>query len=252
MLRAVRDHQVKSLIWNRNYLPAPDSDEGCYRQRCSRRIVRCALRLLFCQRCRPAEGKSFAGANQLARTATGGARGWFRRWRGRRAVGRAANRGCLSPSVFAHADGEHRCDACLPEPRRISTRPTSTTGWKTWLQSHSRWIGRLRGHYASAASAPPAILTSAKSRFVSWEARADWSSRKRAPEIAIYFRGQDPKAFKHRRVADDNNYLLMENFARALDEDGDTILDAGWARAISAPLCTRRFVPPKSTNPLKY
>ena len=54
------------------------------------------------------------------------------------------------------------------------------------------------------------------------------------PEVAIYYRGQPPAQFKHRRVADENNFLLLENFAAAIDEDGDTILDARAARDIAA------------------
>lgn len=53
------------------------------------------------------------------------------------------------------------------------------------------------------------------------------------PEVAVYARSQPPGEFKHRRVADDSNYLLMENFAAALDGQGDPILDARGARDIA-------------------
>lgn len=54
------------------------------------------------------------------------------------------------------------------------------------------------------------------------------------PEVGVYYRGQPPKEFKHRRVASDNDFLLMEDFARAIDSGGTTILDARAGRAISA------------------
>jgi predicted dehydrogenase len=54
------------------------------------------------------------------------------------------------------------------------------------------------------------------------------------PEVAVYYRGQPAKEFRHRRIAVDNDYLLMENFARAIDTDGETILDARAGRAICA------------------
>jgi predicted dehydrogenase len=54
------------------------------------------------------------------------------------------------------------------------------------------------------------------------------------PEVAVYYRGQPPHEFRHRRIAIDNDYLLMENFAQAIDTDGDTILDARAGRAICA------------------
>lgn len=54
------------------------------------------------------------------------------------------------------------------------------------------------------------------------------------PEVAVYYRGQPMNEFPNRRIAIDNDFLLMDNFARAIDEDGDTILDARAGRAITA------------------
>jgi predicted dehydrogenase len=54
------------------------------------------------------------------------------------------------------------------------------------------------------------------------------------PEVAVYYRGQPEKEFRHRRVAIDNDYLLMEDFARAIDTGGETVLGARAGRAICA------------------
>jgi predicted dehydrogenase len=54
------------------------------------------------------------------------------------------------------------------------------------------------------------------------------------PEVAIYSRHQAPGEFKHRRIANENNRLLADNFADAIDTDSDTILDAKGARDIAA------------------
>lgn len=54
------------------------------------------------------------------------------------------------------------------------------------------------------------------------------------PTVGVYYRGQPPKEFRQRRVANDNDFLLSENFANAIDTDGDTILDARASRAIFA------------------
>ena len=54
------------------------------------------------------------------------------------------------------------------------------------------------------------------------------------PEVGVYYRGQPATEFRHRRVAIDYDYLLMENFAAAIDSDGETILDARAGRAICA------------------
>lgn len=54
------------------------------------------------------------------------------------------------------------------------------------------------------------------------------------PEVGVYYRGQPEKEFRHRRVAIDNDFLLTENFARAIDSDGDTLLNVRTSRAITA------------------
>ena len=55
-----------------------------------------------------------------------------------------------------------------------------------------------------------------------------------SPEVGVYYRGQPAAEFKHRRIADENHYLLAENFARAIDGLEPTILDAKAGRDICA------------------
>ena len=54
------------------------------------------------------------------------------------------------------------------------------------------------------------------------------------PEVSIYYRDQPPLEFKNRRIADDNNYLLAENFARSIDGQDSPVLDCIEARNICA------------------
>jgi myo-inositol 2-dehydrogenase / D-chiro-inositol 1-dehydrogenase len=54
------------------------------------------------------------------------------------------------------------------------------------------------------------------------------------PEVAIYYRGQPAGEFRHRRIALENDFLLMDHFARAIDTGGETILDAAAGRDITA------------------
>jgi len=54
------------------------------------------------------------------------------------------------------------------------------------------------------------------------------------PEVSLHHRGQPLTEFKNRRVADENNYLQMENFAAAIDGDSEPVLDAKAARDIAA------------------
>ena len=70
------------------------------------------------------------------------------------------------------------------------------------------------------------------------------------PEIGIYYRDQPPKEFRNQRLlATDNDYLLANDFARAIDSGSDTILNAPTSRAITATVAaaiesgrTRRVV----------
>ena len=53
---------------------------------------------------------------------------------------------------------------------------------------------------------------------------------------SIYYRGQPAKEPRQRRVAGENDFLLAENFARAIDNNTDTILGARASRAIFATI----------------
>ena len=46
------------------------------------------------------------------------------------------------------------------------------------------------------------------------------------PDVGIYYRNQPQKEARQRRVANENDFLLAENFAQAIDQDGTTIMDA--------------------------
>ena len=55
------------------------------------------------------------------------------------------------------------------------------------------------------------------------------------PEVGFHYRGQPPKEFKNQRILDlENDYLLADDLVRAIDTDGETILDVRTSRAITA------------------
>ncbi len=57
------------------------------------------------------------------------------------------------------------------------------------------------------------------------------------PEIGIYYRGQPTEEFKNvRLLASENDYLLANGFAQAIDSDGQTLLDAPMSREITATI----------------
>lgn len=54
------------------------------------------------------------------------------------------------------------------------------------------------------------------------------------PEVGIYYRGQSQYEYPHVRVADENNFLLLENFRQAVAQGTDTLLTARDGRNICA------------------
>ena len=54
------------------------------------------------------------------------------------------------------------------------------------------------------------------------------------PEVSIHYRDQPPLEFKNERIANENDFLLMDDFARALDTGCETILNARSGRDIAA------------------
>jgi predicted dehydrogenase len=54
------------------------------------------------------------------------------------------------------------------------------------------------------------------------------------PEVGIYYKNQPPKEPRQRRVAGENDFLLADDFARAIDEGRDTVLGVRASYAIFA------------------
>jgi predicted dehydrogenase len=54
------------------------------------------------------------------------------------------------------------------------------------------------------------------------------------PEVGVYYRNQPPKEPRQRRVASENDFLLADDFARAIDENRETVMDVRAGRAIFA------------------
>jgi predicted dehydrogenase len=55
-----------------------------------------------------------------------------------------------------------------------------------------------------------------------------------SPTVGIYYRDQPAKEARERRVANDNDFLLADDFARAIDSGSPTMLDARASLAIFA------------------
>jgi UDP-N-acetylglucosamine 3-dehydrogenase len=58
--------------------------------------------------------------------------------------------------------------------------------------------------------------------------------REALPVVGVYYRDQLAREARERRIAVDAEFLLVDNFARAIDTDGETVLDARAGRRILA------------------
>jgi UDP-N-acetylglucosamine 3-dehydrogenase len=54
------------------------------------------------------------------------------------------------------------------------------------------------------------------------------------PGVGVYYRDQPAREARQRRIGADGDFLLVDNFARAIDTDGQTVLDARAGRRIVA------------------
>jgi predicted dehydrogenase len=54
------------------------------------------------------------------------------------------------------------------------------------------------------------------------------------PDVGVYYRNQPSKEARQRRVASENDFLLADNFAHAIDTGDSTLMDAQASRAIYA------------------
>lgn len=56
------------------------------------------------------------------------------------------------------------------------------------------------------------------------------------PDVSIYYRNQPPKEARQRRIANENDFLLADNFAQAIDHNRETILGVHASREIYATI----------------
>ena len=54
------------------------------------------------------------------------------------------------------------------------------------------------------------------------------------PEVSVDYRDRPGLVFRNERVANDNDWLLADDLVRAIDEDGETMMDATLSRHIQA------------------
>jgi len=235
VVEAVERNHVKFLLWNRNYLPALVQARQALESGRIGRLFAIHVDFYFSKDAGPPKGSRKSGEPPID---------WLQR------------------RIEAHADGsdggvgrtpmgELQIEGIYPfayirmlsgaEVIRVFARTTAhfhqanvdndvdDLGTVT-VEMDGGVIGSLCIGRIGAASHPDIgeikiRMLGSKGALVIAEAR---------PEVEIYYRDQPPTEYPHVRIADDNNFQLAENMARAIDTDGDTILDARGGRAICA------------------
>ncbi len=235
LAEAVERHQVKSLVWNRNFLPAL--------LECRRNLAQGAIGQLQAIHCDFYFSKD-AGPRKGTRRPGDPPINWLERQLEAHADGSDGGVGvqplgelqvegiyplayiqmlvgspvtrvfARTASHFHQANVDHQVDDLASVSLEMANGCVgSLCLGRIGAASHPD-IGEIKLHLLGRAGA-----------LVISEAR---------PEVAVYHRGQPPHEFRHCRVADESNFLLMDNLAAAIDGDGTTILDAGNAARIAA------------------
>jgi predicted dehydrogenase len=235
VVEAVARRGVKFLMWNRNFLPAVRHAHQLIRQGSIGQPVAIHVDFYFAKDAGPPKGSRAPGDPPID-------------W--------------LDAQIAAHADGsdggvgqepmgELKIEGIYPlayirmltgvEVQRVFARTTSHFHQlhadndvedlaTVTLEMDAGIAGSLCIGRIGAASHPD--IGEIKIHVVGSEGALVVSEAR--PEVAVYYRGQPPLEFRNRRIAGDNDYLLMENFARAIDTGAETILDAAAGRAICA------------------
>ncbi len=235
LVAAVTETQVKCLVWNRNFLPALVEarralDSGAIG---SLQAIHCDF--YFSKDAGPAKGSRSPGdppidwlERQLDAHADGSDGGV-----GTKPLGELQIEG-IYPLAYIHMLANSPVERVFARTTAHFHQANSDNNVDDLatvsLEMANGCVGSLSIGRIGAAAHPDIgeiklhLLGSEGSLVIS-EAR---------PEVAVYARNQPPTEFKRRRIADENNFLLMENFAEALDHDKDTILNAREARDIAA------------------
>ena len=235
VVAAVENAGVKFMMWNRNFLPAIIQAKQVIREGKLGQLLAVHVDFYFAKDAGPPIGSR--ASNQppmdwleaLKAAHVTGADGGV----GRRAMGELEVEG-----IYPLAYIESLTDAAV---KRVFARTTSHFHQlhhdnhvddlaSVTLEFENGLVGTLCIGRIGNASHPDIgeiklHLVGSKASLVVSEAR---------PEVAVYYRGQPELEFPHARIANHNDWLLADEFARSIDEDCPTPLGAEASRDICA------------------
>ena len=236
VVEAVERNKVKFLMWNRNLLPAVVQARDAIQRGDIGRPYAFHVDFYFAKDAGPPKGSREAGEppmdwlESLKAAHVTGADGGV----GKEPMGELSIEGCYPLAYIAMLSGAgvrrvfarttaHFHQLCVDND--VEDLATVTLEFEDGTTG-SLAIGRIgNASHPDIGEIKLHILGSTGALVVS-EAR---------PEVGVYYRDQAEDEFKNQRLlAADNDYLRADDFARAIDTDGPTILDAATSRAITA------------------
>jgi myo-inositol 2-dehydrogenase / D-chiro-inositol 1-dehydrogenase len=235
LVEAVERHRVKFLMWNRNFLPSIVFAQQQLAAGAVGRLRAIHVDFYFAKDAGPPRGSRRPGyppldwlAHQIAAHADGSDGGI-----GQEPMGELSIEGIYPLGYVRLLTGA--------EVKRVFARSTAhfhqlnaDNGVEDLATVTLEMAGGLSGSLAigriGAASHPSGgeikvHLLGSDGALVVSEAR---------PEAGVYYRGQPAKEARQRRLASENDFLLAENLAWAIDNDGETIMDVRTSRGILA------------------
>ena len=235
LVEAIQANQVKFLLWNRNHLPALIEARRAIQDGAIGQPYAMHLDFYFSKDAGPPKGSRNPGDAPI---------NWLQRQRDAHADG-------SDGGVGVQPMGELQIEGIYPlaylhmlsgwEVERVYTHTAARFHQanvdnevddlaSVTLEMKGGFLGTLAIGRIGAASHPDigeikVHILGTRGALVISEAR---------PEVSVYYRGQPAAEFRNIRVANDNDYQLMDNFARAIDGNGETDLDAPTGRTITA------------------
>ena len=235
VVEAVERNQVKFMMWNRNYLPAILQTRDVIDRGTIGRVVSLHVDFYFAKDAGPPLGSR--GENEppldwlkaLKTAHATGADGGV----GKRPMGELEVEG-IYPLAYIHFLTKSRAQRVyarttshfhqLHSDNNVDDLATVTLQYEQNL-SATLCIGRIGNASHPDIGEIKLHIVGTEGSLVISEAR---------PEISVYYRGQPPTEFPNVRVANHNDWLLADNFHRAIHTGCETSLDVHASRAICA------------------
>lgn len=236
LVAAVENSGVRFLMWNRNFFPAVQQARGQVAAGAVGKIYAIHADFYFAKDAGPPKGSRKEGdppldwyAHQIAAHADGSDGGL-----GREPMGELSIEGIYPLAYIQMLTGGARVQRVFARSTAHFHQLYADNGVEdlatVTLEMEGGIVGSLAIGRIGAASHP----SGGESKLHILGNSGALVVNEAAPTVGIYYKGQPPKEHRQRRVAIDNDFLLADNFAQAIDTGGETILGARASLAIFA------------------